>query len=241
MLFHRVHQKNTDIINVRLSAIKLKTQISLTTLDKERLVPYIPESSIDVVCNWLNTYPVQLRISRDRSTKSGDFRPSDRNTPYHRISINHNLNKYAFLITLTHEYAHLLTWNTYKRNAKPHGDEWRDNFRTLIFCLIEKNVFPKEIEHALIKIFVKNGEPAHASEFNLTMVLSTYDTGPDTAIQFLDELVFDTIFAIRNGKVFRKGEKIRTRYKCYCLNNKRWYLISPAMRVKAISNALDFS
>ena len=103
---------------------------------------------------------------------------------------------------------------------------------------VEKNIFSKDVEHALIKVFVRNHEPAHTAEFNLSLVLSKYDTDPKG--QFLDELVFDSIFSIRNGNMFRKGEKIKTRYKCYCLNNKRWYLISPAMKVKPISNALDF-
>lgn len=231
-------QKSTGIISVRLLVIKLKIQISLTTLDSDFLVSYIPESSAEIVQNWVKTYPVQIRISRDRLTKSGDYRPPDRNTDFHRISVNHNLNKFAFLITLTHEFAHLFTWNMYKRKAKPHGDEWRENFRVLIFSLIEKRIFPKDIEHALIKTFVRNSDPIHKSEYNLTVILSRYDT--DNVKQFLEELVFDSIFSIPNGAIFRKGNKVRTRYKCYCLNNKRWYLISPAMKVKPISNALDF-
>lgn len=103
---------------------------------------------------------------------------------------------------------------------------------------MEKKIFPQEVEHALIKTFVRNGDPVHKSEYNLTVILSQYDT--DYVKQFLEELVFDSVFSIPNGTIFRKGNKVRTRYKCYCLNNKRWYLISPAMKVKPISNALDF-
>jgi SprT protein len=207
-------------------------------LDNNYLASYIPESSNEIVDGWIRTYPVQIRISRDRITKSGDYRPPYGATTYHRISINHNLNKFSFLITLTHEFAHLLTWNFYKRRAQPHGDEWRQNYRTLLFSLIEINVFPKEIEHALIQTLVRNSQPIHTSEYNLSVILSKYDSG--SVKQFLDDLVSDSIFSIPNGNVFRKGDKIRTRYKCYCLNNKKWYLISPAMHVKPICNALDF-
>lgn len=207
-------------------------------MDKESLAPYFPETSIETVLQWMQSHLLQLIITRERATKSGDYRPPDRNKSYHRISVNHNLNKFAFLITFTHEYAHLITWNTYKRKAKPHGDEWKANYRTLVFFLLEKNIFPSDIAHALVKTFVKNGEPAHVAEYNLILALSKYDTSPSN--EFLEELVPDSVFSVHNGLVFRKGEKIRTRYKCYCLNNKRWYLISAAMKVNPVSNALDF-
>ncbi len=208
-------------------------------LDKNKLALYLPETSIELVNNWVSNCLLQIRISKDRLTKTGDYRPPDRNVPFHRISINQNLNKYAFLITFTHEFAHLITWNAHKRKARPHGDEWKDNYRRLLFLLIDNKVFPEEIESALLKTLVKGRQPLHASEYNLSFILSKYDS--DSVKQFLDELVVDSIFSIPNGNIFRKGTKIRTRYKCYCLNNKKWYLISPAMRVKPISNALDFT
>lgn len=239
LVFRHVLQRNTDTISARHSARKLKRLISRTTLDSNIISPYIPESGIEITSNWIKTYPLQIRITRDRTTKSGDFRPPDRTSLYNRISINRSLNNYAFIITFAHEFAHVITWNKYKIKAKPHGNEWKENYRILIFSLIENNIFPAEIEHALIKCFVANNQPACSSEHNLSVVLSKYDT--ENKGQFLDVLAFDSIFAIHNGKVFRKGEKIRTRYKCYCLNNKRWYYISPVMRVTAVSNALNFS
>lgn len=202
------------------------------------LASHLPESSIDIVSHWIGQQPVQIRISKERTSKSGDYRPPDKSTNYHRISINYNLNKFAFLITFAHEYAHLLTWIQYKRKAKPHGDEWENAYKKLIFSLIEEKIFPNDIEFALIQTLVINSLPIHTAEYNLTVILSKYDN--EINRQFLKELVQDSIFSIPNGAIFRKGDKVRTRYKCYCLNNKRWYLISPAMQVKPISNALEF-
>ncbi|HOY33400.1 MAG TPA: SprT-like domain-containing protein [Bacteroidales bacterium] len=217
----------------------MKTPLNLTALDNGVLSSYLPGSAYETVLGWISSYPVRIVISGERITKSGDYRPPENGFLYHRISINRNLNNYAFLITLAHEFAHLLTWNTYRRKAKPHGHEWKDNYRILILSLIEKNIFPKEIEHALINVFVRNGKSVHEAEYRLSLVLSEYDI--DYSGQFLAELVPDSVFSIRNGNMFRKGDKVRTRYKCFCLNNKRWYLVSPAMKVRPVSNALNFS
>ena len=47
-----------------------------------------------------------------------------RGRPHHRISVNENLNPYAFLITLLHEVAHMTTWEKHRlrmRRCRPHG------------------------------------------------------------------------------------------------------------------------
>jgi len=75
--------------------------------DKEILAQYIPEEAIDKVLNRIIEKKVHLKITRGRRTKLGDYRPPVRHSN-HRISINHDLNPYAFLITFIHEFAHLL-------------------------------------------------------------------------------------------------------------------------------------
>jgi predicted SprT family Zn-dependent metalloprotease len=42
----------------------------------------------------------------------------------HEITVNSNLNKYKFLITLIHEISHLVAFEKFGRNIKPHGNEW---------------------------------------------------------------------------------------------------------------------
>lgn len=207
-------------------------------MDKEHFSNYLPQSSIEIIHNWVKGYPLKIRLAGDRNTKSGDFRPPDKTTAYNRISINRNLNPYTFLITFTHEFAHLLTWDLYKRKAKPHGNEWKETYHRLLLLLIEKNIFPPDIEYALIKCIVKNSEPVRKAEYNLHFTLSKYDTSVKSDL-FLDELSYDSVFSIQNGYIFRKGNKMRTRYKCYCLNNKRWYFISQVMRVKPINKPSD--
>ena len=64
-----------------------------------QLQSYLPAGSFEEVLYYLQHHKVHLTISRKRQSILGDYRHahSDKN---HRISVNGNLNKYAFLITL---------------------------------------------------------------------------------------------------------------------------------------------
>ena len=64
---------------------------------------YVPENSIKILKSWIEELDIDIKIITPRKTKLGDFRYSNGNS---LITINNNLNKYSFLITLTHEIAH---------------------------------------------------------------------------------------------------------------------------------------
>ena len=69
-------------------------------IDFEILKKYVPLDSLPILEKWFNQKPFELRIPKKRATKFGDFRASLKNMP-HRISVNSDLNEYAFLITYT--------------------------------------------------------------------------------------------------------------------------------------------
>jgi hypothetical protein len=53
----------------------------------------------------------------------------------------------------------------------------------------------------------------------------------------LEELPFDAVFTLHGRRIFQKKEKVRTRYRCICLNTNRIYLVSagaPVMNQSAI-------
>ncbi len=193
---------------------------------KEVLQDYIPEESVLLVLDFLNTSNVQLKITKSRSTKLGDYRPPIR-LKFHKISVNHDLNKYHFLVTLIHEFAHLNTWEKHNRKVKPHGKEWKQEYRELMGPFMNESVFPQDILTVLYK-FLKN--PTSSSvDTELTKKLREYDTGKNYFT--LEELPDDSLFKIYNGIIFKKLERIRKRYKCKRIDNNRIYLISPIMEV----------
>ena len=98
---------------------------------------------------------VQLRISNTRTSKFGDYRPP-RPGSIPRISVNHNLNKFAFLITLVHEMAHHMVLggiherhfcNLFpeKNRPKPHGTEWQSHYRILMDAFLNPAILPRDI------------------------------------------------------------------------------------------------
>jgi SprT protein len=194
------------------------------------LKPFIPESSFSLVSKWIQLYPLQIRISAARTSKLGDYRSPHGKNKFHKISVNRTLNKYSFLITFTHEFAHLLCYEKHNNLVAPHGKQWKQIYKDLLFELLESKIFPPEIEFELTKSILGTVYASSTSEKELQKALSVHNTHDETGV-ILEELPENSKFKIHNLKVFQKGQKIRTRYKCYCLTNKRWYFVSPIARV----------
>ena len=76
--------------------------------------------------NLIKANHVHLKIVNERQTRHGDYRKDAQG--YHLITVNANLNKYRFLMTLIHEIAHLVAFEKYGRYIKPHGNEWKHYF-----------------------------------------------------------------------------------------------------------------
>src|SRR6476620_1179794 len=111
------------------------------------LQDYLPPGTYDAVLGYLHHYHVHLTVARERKSILGDYRHRV-NGKNHRISVNGNLNKYSFLITLLHELAHLLTFEKFGNRVAAHGREWKVIFGQLLARFIEHKVFPEDIRHA---------------------------------------------------------------------------------------------
>jgi predicted SprT family Zn-dependent metalloprotease len=197
----------------------------------QTLAKYMPEASARWGAELVVHHKVFLKITRSRNTKLGDYRWPQKDEG-HVITINHDLNPYAFLITFTHEFAHLLCWEKHKNNVLPHGNEWQAEFASLLRQLMNMNVFPEDIKNVLLH----RGESLKASSCTdpmLMKVLRRYD--PDKGTHLLHEIPHNSLFVLKNGEVFRKGEKRRTRYHCVHVHSNRGYLVSAIAEVKRIN------
>ena len=76
---------------------------------------YIPEEAIPLVQDLIEQHNFTLKIVHQRQTKHGDFRklPNDK----FQITINNNLNKEQFLLTLIHEIAHHIVYQKFRRGS----------------------------------------------------------------------------------------------------------------------------
>ena len=200
--------------------------------DDELLKEYLPEKAVSQVMKWIIQKKVHLKITRGRLSKLGDYRPPIHYSN-HRISINHNLNQYSFLITFVHEMAHLNVWENHKDTVAPHGIEWKIEYKKLMKVILKNTIFPIDIHEALLKSII-NSKASSSSELSLSRVLKKYDEnsfGID-----LENLPENALFQIENGNKFIKGEKRRVRYICKNMSNKKMYLFHPLTSVMEVKN-----
>ncbi|PKP51318.1 MAG: sprT domain-containing protein [Bacteroidetes bacterium HGW-Bacteroidetes-1] len=198
--------------------------------DRELLSKYFPEQAVEAVYTSLKEKNVQLRISRSRSTKLGDYRPGMNGKP-HRISINHDLNIFEFLITYVHELAHLYTFEKFGRRHQPHGKEWKQFFVQLMIPFLNNGVFPAEIQQEL-QVHLLDAKAANGSDLDLKRILQKYNHKQNLTATSVESLSENSYFKLPDGRVFQRLELRRKRYKCLCMNNKRLYLFSPLAMVE---------
>ncbi len=199
----------------------------------QQLKTYLPEGSFDDVAHYLQHYKVHLTITRERKSVLGDYRNSfaDKN---HRISVNGNLNQYAFLITLLHELAHLFTYERFGHRVQAHGPEWKNEFSKVLAQFLLKKVFPPDIDRALLRT-LQNPAASSCADVSLLRVLHKYDDKDEGTI--LVEAVPDgKTFRIKGGKVFRRIERIRKRIKCVEVATGKVYLFSPVYEAESIND-----
>lgn len=198
--------------------------------DREIISNYVPEPAADMVLLWIEQYDFRLRIKKKRNTKLGDYRHPFKGKG-HFITINHDLNRYAFLITLVHEIAHLTNWNKHKNIVKPHGAEWKKDFRDLMRPILAQNIFPDDVHHAIDR-YMENPAASSCSDQHLMRVIKRYDEKNNFVL--LESLPIRATFRIQNGQTFIKGEKQRTRYKCTEAITNKAYLVSALMEVELV-------
>jgi SprT protein len=196
-----------------------------------QLESYLPENSFEQVAFFLQHYKVHLTITAQRESVLGDYRNAV-NGKNHRISVNGNLNKFSFLITLLHELAHLLAFETYGHKIMSHGKEWKFIYSELLKDFINKKIFPADIEKALHDS-VKNPAASSCAEEGLTRVLRKYDDKKKDIV-LLEELPRGAFFKTKDGRIFQKGEQLRKRFRCTEKNTGLVYLISPVYEVKLV-------
>jgi SprT protein len=192
---------------------------------------FLPPATYDAVLQYLQLYKVHLTVARERKSILGDYRHRT-HFNNHRISVNGNLNKFSFLITLLHELAHLLTFERFGNKVLSHGREWKLIYGKLLEQFIQNKIFPVDIERELL-ISLKNPAATSCAEEGLIRVLRKYDD-VKTHVRLVEEIPANNLFRCNDGRVFKKGEKMRKRFKCIDVKTGKVYLFSPVYEVEAI-------
>jgi SprT protein len=200
-----------------------------------QLGQYLPDGCLADVLHYLQHYKVQLTITRERKTVLGDYRNSFAGKN-HRISVNGNLNQYAFLITLLHELAHLFTYERFGHRVQAHGAEWKNEYSKILAHFLLKKIFPADIQKALLKT-LQNPSASSCADTTLLRVLYQYDK-KEVGTALVEAIPEGALFQLSNGRIFRRMEKNRKRIRCVEIATAKVYLFSPVYEVKLLQNPL---
>lgn len=195
------------------------------------LKKYLPERAVSPCLTLIRETGVHLKIVNERVTRHGDYRkmPNGR----HQITVNANLNKYRFLITLVHEIAHLVAFGKYGRHIKPHGMEWKKTFQYMMLPFIRPEIFPSKLLPILANHF-RNPKASSDTDAKLSVALKSFDVRDDSR-SYVFELPYGSVFRMYNGKLYQKGKKRVKRYECVELASGKMYLFQPNAEVELMN------
>jgi hypothetical protein len=111
----------------------------------------------------------------------------------------------------------------------PHGVEWKTTYYTLLNDLVKTDVFPDDINNIIARI---EAEPEIA-KLEMGRIFQRYNTTATENV-FVEQIPMHKVFKTVDGRTFQKIEKLRKRYKCLCLNDKRKYLFHPLAKVVSV-------
>ena len=185
---------------------------------------YIPGKAIPFVDFLVEKHSFELKIVNERATKHGDFRKLPNGK--FQITINNNLNKYQFLLTLVHEIAHHVTHEKFGR-AQPHGKEWKTVFQHLMLPFLHPEIYPREILGYLAS-YLKNPKASTDADAKLSLALRGNEAESGKLF----------VFSIPNGgffefkkNIYKSGNQRRTRIECQNIKTHKNYLFHQNVEV----------
>ena len=192
---------------------------------------FVPKAAVDYCNKLYETMAFEFKVTKSRRTKLGDFRfrPDKKKST---ITVNNDLNPYAFLVTYLHEVAHLMTFQKFGNRVSPHGNEWKQEFISISEPMLTKEVFPPPVLNSLANYF-KRPKAGSCSDPELYNALRQFDiTGKAVSLQEISNrqpFVF-------HDKTFIRLEKKRTRWVCEEIKTKRKYLIAGIAEVELLED-----
>lgn len=203
--------------------------ISKKEVPLDILSGYLPKGTYEKVQKSLVRYKVELTITRKRYSVLGDYRMPDGDQG-HRITVNGDLNRYAFLLTLLHELAHLIAYEQFGVRIAPHGQEWKKTFSRMLSSFVNQGFMPPDVEIA-VKKYMQDPAARSCIDEELIRVLKKYDHSVEDRC-FVEDIEEGEWFIASDNRIYSKGKKIKKRYICTDIHNRKKYLFSPVYEVQ---------
>lgn len=189
------------------------------------LSQHVPTQAVAYCQRLQQQFPFSFRIVKPRRTRLGDFRALPDGTTH--ITVNADLNPYAFLITYVHEVAHCAVHRLYKRPGKPHGHLWQTQFQRLMAPLLTEAIFPADVLTPL-RYYMARPAATTSTQPALMQALRRYNAQPGQPLmegqQELRQLAEGQCFQFQK-KRFVRGKLRRTRVVCKEVQSGRSYAV----------------
>lgn len=187
---------------------------------------HVPEQSVNYCTEISSHYEFDLDLSFDRKSKFGHYKYWPR-TKSHTISINRGLPKPLFLVTYIHELAHLDVMLQFGNKVRPHGQEWKRTFRSLLAPLLNLNTFKPQLLSALAN-HLKNPKASLSADPLLWKLLFPNN---DTGGLSIEDIEIGENFKFKN-RIFKKVKTRRTRALCFESKTGNNYLIPLVAKIE---------
>ncbi|MDD2812900.1 MAG: hypothetical protein PHF53_05780, partial [Bacteroidales bacterium] len=115
------------------------------------------------------------------------------------------------------------------QQIRPHGPEWKYEFRVMLKELIESKLLSEEVAKAVIKCFFRRESIGSGSCEALLKAIGL--TGGEVKIRRVVDVPEGKEFKLRSGRVFVKGAKARTRYHCIDKQTGRTFAVHPMAEI----------
>lgn len=197
------------------------------------LQKHVPEKSIPYCYHLWQDSPFEFLVTKKRETKLGDYR-FHYLYKTHTITVNGDLNKYTFLVTYLHEVAHQRAQVLYGGKIKPHGEEWKNEFKKILLPVMSEEIFPENVLKALKK-YLLNPKASSCTDIHLLKALGAHDQ--ETHLTFLSDVNKGETFRF-NKKYYQKETTMRTRAICKELKSGKKFYISEGAQVEVMQKTL---
>ncbi|GGG89496.1 metallopeptidase [Polaribacter pacificus] len=191
---------------------------------KKNYANYIPEKAIPFVQFLIEEHHFTLKIVDQRQSKHGDFRKLPNGQ--FQITVNNNLNKYQFLLTLIHEIAHHVTYQKFG-HVQAHGKEWKTVFQHLMLPFVHPEIYPKHIL-PLLANYLKS--PKASTDADVKLSLAFKEFSKETGKSFIFEVPRGSLFRFKDV-TYKRGNLRRTRIECLNTANNKVYLFNQNVEV----------
>lgn len=186
------------------------------------LVRFLPLETVSYCAELIMFHKLNLHVEVERKSRYGDY------SPHHgkgnRITVNHNLSPFEFLLTFIHELSHHTAYVKYGPHHDSHGDEWKKEFQLNMKPFLEAKIFPYDLQAMLAK-HMRNPKYSQSADVKLMQVLKKYDVRQQDKL-VLNDLADGEVFKMKNNKIpMRKLHKLRTYILCETLDGKLKYKV----------------